>query len=202
MMRNTSFVLLAALCACVGIGNTAAFSLSMETSNGDINGALQSSRRGFLTTSVGTAAGLATGLSLASSQPAFAADTAPQIFKTAGGTKYAVLKDKSSGNYPQKGDIVAIEYTGYLINGKIFDGTHSEGKQNVLLFQLGSTAVIPGINDMVAEMKVGQKVQAIIPPELAFGDKGICLEDGECLVKPGSTLVYDILLKKSSIPPP
>ena len=32
--------------------------------------------------------------------------------------------------------------------------------------------------------------------------KGICLEDGECLVKPGATLVYDILLKKASIPPP
>jgi hypothetical protein len=31
---------------------------------------------------------------------------------------------------------------------------------------------------------------------------GICLEDGECLVKPGATLVYDILLKKASIPPP
>lgn len=25
---------------------------------------------------------------------------------------------------------------------------------------------------MVGEMKVGQKVQAIIPPELAFGEKG------------------------------
>jgi FKBP-type peptidyl-prolyl cis-trans isomerase len=69
-----------------------------------------------------------------------------------------------------------------------------------------SNAVIPGINDMVAEMKVGQKVQAIIPPELAFGDKGICIENKEgkeeCLVKPGSKLVYDIYLKKSSIPPP
>ena len=51
-------------------------------------------------------------------------------------------------------------------------------------------------------MRVGEKVQAIIPPNMAFGDDGICLEDGECLVKPGSTLVYDILLKKSSIPPP
>lgn len=59
---------------------------------------------------------------------------------------------------------------------------------------------------MVAEMKVGQKVQAIIPPERAFGDKGICIEDKdekeECLVKPGSKLVYDIYLKKASIPPP
>ena len=85
------------------------------------------------------------------------------------------------------------------------NSSHSEGKSNALLFKLGSTAVTPGMNKMVAEMKVGQKVQAIIPPELAFGDKGICIEkDGkqECLVKPGSTLVYDILLKKAAIPPP
>ena len=114
----------------------------------------------------------------------------------------AVLKDVDKKSYPQPGDIVAIEYTGYLTSGAIFDGTHSEGKQNALLFKLGSTAVVAGLNEMVSEMKVGQKVQAIIPPELAFGEKGICLESGECLVKPGSTLVYDIYLKKSSIPPP
>jgi FKBP-type peptidyl-prolyl cis-trans isomerase len=51
-------------------------------------------------------------------------------------------------------------------------------------------------------MGVGEKVQAIIPPELAFGDKGICLDNGECLVAPKSTLVYDILLKRKAIPPP
>ena len=88
------------------------------------------------------------------------------------------------------------------MNFQIFDATHSEGKKNALLFKLGSSAVIPGLNDLVAEMQVGEKVQAIIPPELAFGDEGICLETGDCLIKPGSTLVYDVLLKKSSIPPP
>ena len=55
---------------------------------------------------------------------------------------------------------------------------------------------------MVSRMVVGQKVQAIIPPGLAYGEKGVCLDDGECLIKPGSTLVYDIFLKRSSIPPP
>jgi FKBP-type peptidyl-prolyl cis-trans isomerase len=130
------------------------------------------------------------------------ANAGPTIYKLNSGVKYAITKDSDKKSYPQQGDIVAIEYTGYLTTGTIFDGTHSEGKSNALLFQLGSTAVIPGINEMVAEMKVGQKVQAIIPPELAFGEKGICIESGECLVKPGATLVYDILLKKSSIPPP
>ena len=50
------------------------------------------------------------------------------------------------------------------------------------MFLLGSNAVIPGLNEVVANMKVGEKVQAIIPPSMAFGDEGICLEDGECLI--------------------
>ncbi len=62
--------------------------------------------------------------------------------------------------------------------------------------------MIPGLNEIVSNMRVGQKVQAIIPPQFAFADDGICLENGECLIKPGSTLVYDVLLKKTSIPPP
>lgn len=125
------------------------------------------------------------------------------------------------------GDFVAIDYTGYLANGqvrkiimwtkscnpnnnyglsrnvvKIFDATHAEGKSNSLLFKLGSGSVIPGLDEIVSYMVVGQKVQAIIPPALAYGEKGVCLDDGECLIKPGSTLVYDVFLKRSSIPPP
>jgi FKBP-type peptidyl-prolyl cis-trans isomerase len=173
----------------------ASFSLSMQAARSTSS----SSRRAFLGTAGASVAAIATAGSVQGVPSALAA---PQIFKTNGGIKYAVTKDDAKGGYPQQGDIVAIEYTGYLTTGTIFDGTHSEGKQNALLFKLGSTAVIPGINEMVSEMKVGQKVQAIIPPELAFGEKGICIESGECLVKPGSTLVYDIYLKKSSIPPP
>ena len=97
---------------------------------------------------------------------------------------------------------VAIEYTGYLTNGQIFDATHAEGKRNALMFELGGNAVISGINDVVQELGVGEKVQAIIPSDLAFGDKGICLDSGECLIPPKSTLVYDISLKRKAIPPP
>ena len=75
-------------------------------------------------------------------------------------------------------------------------------QQKALVFEVGGNAVIEGINEMVKEMEVGQKVQAIIPPALAFGDKGICIENGECLVNPKSYLVYDIYLKRSAIPPP
>eukprot|EP00527_Entomoneis_sp_CCMP2396_P000251 CAMPEP_0198140532 /NCGR_PEP_ID=MMETSP1443-20131203/3675_1 /TAXON_ID=186043 /ORGANISM="Entomoneis sp., Strain CCMP2396" /LENGTH=176 /DNA_ID=CAMNT_0043802981 /DNA_START=68 /DNA_END=598 /DNA_ORIENTATION=+ len=131
------------------------------------------------------------------------AQAAPQIFTTNDGKiKYATIKDAREKPTSQAGDIVAVEYTGYLTDGTIFDATHAEGKKSILMFQIGGNAVVPGVSEMVQEMGVGQKVQAIIPPELAFGDKGLCLESGECLIKPGSTLVYDIYLKRTSIPPP
>mmetsp|Transcript_33283 Transcript_33283/g.48149 ORF Transcript_33283/g.48149 Transcript_33283/m.48149 type:complete len:179 (-) Transcript_33283:129-665(-) len=127
---------------------------------------------------------------------------AVQMYNTAKGVKYAITKDVKNANYPQPGDFVVVDYTGYKVNGQIFDATHSEGKSNALLFKLGSGSVIPGLEDVVSQMAIGQKVQAIIPPSLAYGDKGVCIENGECLIKPGETLVYDIYLVKSSIPPP
>jgi len=170
-----------------------AFSLSMIAEQQSVG----PSRRGFLSITATSA------VTAASLQPTVKAEAAaPTIYNLDSGVKYAITKDSKGSYYPQKGDIVAIEYTGYLSNGVIFDSTHSEGKKNVLLFKLGSPVVNDGINSMVSEMRVQQKAQAIIPPELAFGDKGICLENGECLVKPGATVVYDIYLKKASIPPP
>jgi FKBP-type peptidyl-prolyl cis-trans isomerase len=188
-MKSFLHILYAALVVAWAQG-CRAFSLSMVAKN--------PSRRTLLKTTASSVAAVIAASATQSIAPAYAA---PSIYKLDSGIKYAITKDSDKG-YPRQGDIVAVEYTGYLSNGVIFDATHSEGKSNALLFKLGSTAVIPGLNQMIMEMKVGQKVQAIIPPELAFGDKGICLENGECLVKPGSTLVYDILLKKSSIPPP
>jgi len=160
-----------------------------------------SNRRAFLATTTTT---IATSTTLLLPKISNAASTAsPTIYTTTNGVKYAITNKASKQNKPQKGDFVAIEYTGYLTNGKIFDATHSKGKSNALLFQLGSTAAIPGINEVVLQgMNVGDSVQAIIPPALAYGEKGICLENGECLIEPNSTLVYDIYLKKSSIPPP
>lgn len=188
-----SFVVSAVLAVASFASQSDAFSLSMQAAD------TSSSRRAFLTkATAGTAAVVAAATTSAS--PALAG---PQIYSTPTGVKYAILKEpQKKGASPQQGDIVAIEYTGYLTDGRIFDATHQEGKQNALLFKFGSDTIIQGLTDVIQEMSVGQKVQAIIPASLAFGEKGICIESGECLVKPGSTLVYDVFLKKSSIPPP
>uniref|UniRef100_A0A7S3PW23 peptidylprolyl isomerase n=1 Tax=Chaetoceros debilis TaxID=122233 RepID=A0A7S3PW23_9STRA len=170
------------------LSSAAAFSVQDSNSN---------TRRNFFTT-------LTTGASAAAAAVIAPniANAGPEILKLDSGIKYAITKPSEKGKIPLQGDLVLIEYTGYLTNGQIFDATHGEGKKNGVLYKLGSTAVIPGLNEVVANMRVGEKVQAIIPPSLAFADDGICLENGECLIKPGSTLVYDVLLKKTSIPPP
>lgn len=184
-MKTTFLVLIASFAG----GLVSGFSLPQQ--QGD-------SRRNFLHKTVAVATGVV-GL------PVSSVLAAPDIFNTPSGLKYAITRqpaDLKRATIPGKGDVVAIEYTGYLTDGKIFDGTHSEGKSNALTFQLGAPVVIDGLTEIIGMMGVGQKVQVIVPPKLAFGDKGLCLEGGECLIKPGSTLVYDVFLKKTAIPPP
>ena len=178
------------LCAiALAVSNVQAYNPSSLSSS--------SSRRAFLQQAPAFVAAVA---AVTTSQPTLAA---PEIKTTSDGKiKYAVLQPAKEKGSPLKGDIVAIDYTGYLTNGQIFDATHAEGKRNSLMFELGGNGVIPGISDVVQEMSVGEKVQAIIPAELAFGEKGICLESGECLIPPKSTLVYDVFLKRRGIPPP
>jgi len=158
-------------------------------------------RRAFVS-HVGPATAAVIGASSVLTESPDVAEAAVVMLNTENGIKYAVTKESTKKGYPRDGDIIAIEYTGYLTNGQIFDATHAVGQNKPLVFILGGNAVIPGLNDLVSYMKVGQQVQAIIPPNMAFGDKGICEEDGDCLIKPGSTLVYDVFLKQSSIPPP
>lgn len=93
---------------------SAAFTFDMKVSN-------TPTRRSFLNNAV-TAVGVSTFLS----KPAKAA---PEILTTPNGIKYATLTPAKEKNRPRDRDIVAIEYTGYLTDGTIFDSTHAEGKK-------------------------------------------------------------------------
>ena len=75
------------------------------------------SRRAFVTKSTAfvAAAGIAT--SLVGTK---ATTAAPEISTLPCGIKYATLKPPKDNKKPQTGDIVAIEYTGYLTDGTIF----------------------------------------------------------------------------------
>jgi len=66
----------------------------------------------------------------------------------------------------KSGDTVRIHYTGTLKDGSVFDS--SEGR-DPLEFQLGSGQVIPGFDEGVSGMEVGEKKTVEIPCDQAYG---------------------------------
>jgi peptidylprolyl isomerase len=70
------------------------------------------------------------------------------------------------GKVVVKGSHVAVEYTGKLTDGKVFDS--SVGREP-LEFDVGAGQMIKGFDDGVVGMKVGEKKTVTIPPEQAYG---------------------------------
>ncbi len=67
-----------------------------------------------------------------------------------------------------QGDLVAVHYTGRLANGEQFDS--SEGHAP-LEFEIGSGMVIPGFDEAVANLEVGEKTTVTIPVDQAYGPR-------------------------------
>jgi peptidylprolyl isomerase len=95
-----------------------------------------------------------------------------QAFGGSGGFRY--LKDKDEDHNKEKymtqakeGDTVKIHYTGRLGDGSVFD---SSSDREPLLFNIGSGQVIPGFDEAVTGMTVGEKKTALIPCEKAYGE--------------------------------
>lgn len=117
----------------------------------------------------------------------------PKVLETENGVKYIEVK-KGSGPYPNEGDFVIINYTGFLQNGTIFDSTESTGKK-ALSFRIGKKQIIPGIEEVLREMRAGGEVTCSIPSKLAYASRGVCIEGQGCIVQPNENLNYVIKLK-------
>lgn len=66
----------------------------------------------------------------------------------------------------KEGDTVRIHYTGTLEDGTVFDS--SDGREP-LEFQLGSGQIIPGLDQALPGMSVGEAKTVHIPCDLAYG---------------------------------
>ena len=66
----------------------------------------------------------------------------------------------------KNGDIVEVHYTGTLENGTVFDT--SEGREP-LEFTLGQGQMIPGFEQAVLGMKIGESKNFTIPADEAYG---------------------------------
>ena len=68
----------------------------------------------------------------------------------------------------KRGDNVKVNYTGKLADGTVFDT--SDGGEP-LSFAVGSGQVIPGFDEAVVGMEVGDSKDVVIPVEKAYGER-------------------------------
>jgi len=100
------------------------------------------------------------------------------------GLQYKILK---AGERPKKltdADTVECQYRGTLVDGKEFDSSYELGKP--VTFKVSQ--VIAGWQEALKLMPVGSKWQIVIPPQLAYGDRGAGI------IGPNSTLVFEVEL--------
>ena len=112
----------------------------------------------------------------------------PGVTTTASGLQYRVITP-GTGRKPSAADTVTVHYRGTLIDGAEFDSSYSRGQPAT--FPLNG--VIAGWTEGVALMQEGGKSQLVIPPALAYGDKGELA---------GQVLIFDIELIKVGPPAP
>ena len=113
--------------------------------------------------------------------------TQPTTRTTASGLTIIEVK-AGDGDVAGKGDTVSVHYTGKLKDGTKFDSSYDRNEP--IQFVLGVHQVIAGWDEGIAGMKVGEKRQLIIPPDLAYGASGT--PDGT--IPPNATPYFDVEL--------
>lgn len=136
-----------------------------------------------------------------------AADTAPVVnaadtlglavevrsMEITSGLSARILRE-GDGDPAEMGQIAVVHYTGWLYDqtaennrGNKFDS--SVDRDQYFSFVLGAGGVIKGWDQGVVGMKVGEKRELTIAPEMGYGDRG-----AGPVIPPGATLVFEIEL--------
>jgi FKBP-type peptidyl-prolyl cis-trans isomerase FklB len=108
----------------------------------------------------------------------------PGVITLPSGLQYEVLR-AGTGPIPKGADVVLCNYRGVLINGTEFDSNY--GRNAPARFRVDG--VIKGWTEALEHMPVGSKWRIVLPPDLAYGDKGAGLAVG-----PNSVLIFDVEL--------
>jgi peptidylprolyl isomerase len=112
--------------------------------------------------------------------------TMSEIVTTPSGLKYEVIT-AGTGATPKAGQTVVVHYTGTLDDGTKFDS--SRDRNQPFKFTLGAGQVIKGWDEGLATMKIGDRRNLILPPELGYGSRG-----AGGVIPPNATLIFDVEL--------
>lgn len=108
----------------------------------------------------------------------------PGVVTLASGLQYKIITP-GTGQKPVATDSVTVDYTGRLIDGKVFDSSEKQGKP--ITFKVDQ--VIPGWTEVLQLMPVGSTWEVYIPANLAYGAQAV-----GPMIGPNETLIFNIHL--------
>ncbi|BFM22213.1 FKBP-type peptidyl-prolyl cis-trans isomerase [Gilvimarinus japonicus] len=108
------------------------------------------------------------------------------VQETASGLLYREV-EPGSGIAPTETDSVEVNQRIQLVGGKIIGDTYKEGIPDEFTMK----EAIPGIREGLQLMQEGARFEFVVPPELAWGKKGVGNKIG-----PNAVLIFDIRLLK------
>ncbi|HQB85290.1 MAG TPA: FKBP-type peptidyl-prolyl cis-trans isomerase [Candidatus Pacearchaeota archaeon] len=98
-----------------------------------------------------------------------------------------ILKESEINQFADSDDLVSVHYVGTLLDGTEFDSSVKRGVP--FEFKLGAGQVIPGWDQGVLGMRVGEIRKLTLAPELAYGNYEV-----SPLIPTNSTLIFEIEL--------
>ncbi len=96
---------------------------------------------------------------------------------------YYIINEAGTGPFPAEGDTCYMEYTGYFLDGSVFDTSHDHFPNGIWQFNYLEVALIPGFDDGIALLNKGAEIDMIIPSNLAYGE-------GTSGIPPYTTLLF------------
>ena len=108
---------------------------------------------------------------------------------------------------PQPGDFIKLKYKSFLSNGQMYDSSEGPGRKPLAAkYKADPPQLLPGWEEALDGMQMGQTRIIQVPPGLAYGSKGLKIQgkDGaeEFLVPPDERLQFELTLVQVTLPPP
>jgi FKBP-type peptidyl-prolyl cis-trans isomerase FklB len=110
--------------------------------------------------------------------------TKPGVKVLPSGLQYRVIHSGKGKSVKNGGDVVTVNYKGWMVNGTVFDQTQPGQPAS---FPAGR--LIKGWVEALSLMKEGDEWELTIPAGLAYGSKG-----AGGVIPPNQTLVFDMTL--------
>lgn len=109
----------------------------------------------------------------------------PKAVKDTDGVYFFISKE-GKGEVAKKGQTLVMKYKGSLLDGRVFDDSDMH---EPLSFEADMGRLIKGFDSQATKMRVGEMRTIIIPPSLAYGERGA----GD-VIPPNAVLIFELEL--------